>query len=55
MAVVDDSRCDFLPRFIDAQRAFHDGDSAPNNALWTDTDPVTLFAAGDCAKAGPIA
>ena len=44
MAVVEDFHRDFLPRFIDAQHAFHDGDPAPNNALWTDSDPVTLFA-----------
>ena len=52
MAVVEDFHHDFLPRFIDAQRAFHDGDSAPNNALWTDTDPVTLFAARGLCEHG---
>ena len=52
MAVVEDFHSDFLPRFIDAQRAFHDGDSTPNNALWTETDPVTLFAARGSCESG---
>ena len=34
----------FLPRFIDAQRAFHEGDPEPNIALWSTADHVTLFA-----------
>ena len=39
----------FLPRFIEAQSAFHDGNAEPNIALWSATDPVTLFAArGRC-------
>jgi hypothetical protein len=45
MGDVKDFHRDFLPRFIDAQRAFHDGDPEPNNALWSTTDPVSLFAA----------
>lgn len=45
MGDVDDFHRDFLPRFIDAQRAFHDGDPEPNNTLWSTTEPVSLFAA----------
>jgi ketosteroid isomerase-like protein len=45
MGDVEDFQRDFLPRFIDAQRAFHDGDAEPNNTLWSTTDPVSLFAA----------
>ena len=52
MVVVEDFHRDFLPRFIDAQRAFHDGDPAPNNALWTDAPPVTLFAARGLCESG---
>lgn len=52
MGLLEDFHHDFLPRFIDAQIAFHDGDAAPNNALWTDTDPVTLFAARGLCKSG---
>ena len=44
MTEPEDFYRDFLPRFIDAQRAFHDGDPAPNLALWSIEDPVTLFA-----------
>jgi ketosteroid isomerase-like protein len=52
MAELEDFHHDFLPRFIDAQRAFHDGDAAPNNDLWTDIDPVTLFAARGLCESG---
>ena len=43
---------DFLPRFIEAQRAFHDGDPEPNLALWSTEDPVTLFAARGLVDSG---
>jgi ketosteroid isomerase-like protein len=52
MGLFEDFHHDFLPRFIDAQVAFHDGDAAPSNALWTDTDPVTLFAARGVCESG---
>ena len=45
MGDVEDFHRDFLPRFIEAQRSYHDGDPEPNNALWSTTDPVSLFAA----------
>lgn len=44
MAEPEDFYRDFLPRFIEAQRDFHNGDPEPNMALWSTTDPVTLFA-----------
>ena len=43
---------EFLPRFIEAQRAFHAGDPEPNRALWSTTDPTTLFAARGQVKSG---
>jgi ketosteroid isomerase-like protein len=52
MADLEDFHRDFLPRFIDAQRAFHDGDPRPNIALWSTADPVTLFAARGLFHAG---
>ncbi|HEX6149636.1 nuclear transport factor 2 family protein [Nocardioides sp.] len=52
MAELEDFHHDFLPRFIDAQRAFHVGDSAPNNRLWTATAPVTLLAARGLCEIG---
>ena len=52
MASLEDFHHQFLPRFIDAQRAFHDGDAAPNNALWTRDDPMTLFAARGLCESG---
>ena len=44
MSEPEDFHRDFLPRFIDAQRAFHGGDPEPNIALWSTADHVTLFA-----------
>ena len=44
MVEPEDFHRDFLPRFIEAQRAFHNRDAEPNIALWSTTDPVTLFA-----------
>jgi hypothetical protein len=41
MAEPEEFYRDFLPRFIDAQRAFHDGDPEPNLALWSTAAPVT--------------
>lgn len=52
MTETEDFHRDFLPRFIDAQRAFHAGDATPNDALWTSTDPVTLFAARGLCESG---
>jgi ketosteroid isomerase-like protein len=52
MAEPEDFYSDFLPRFIDAQRAFHDGDPEPNLALWSTEDPVTLFAARGLVDSG---
>jgi hypothetical protein len=42
MGDLEDFHRDFLPRFIDAQRAFQNGDPEPNVALWSTADPVTL-------------
>jgi ketosteroid isomerase-like protein len=44
MPDAEDFEQSFLPRFIDSLRAFHDGDPEPHIALWSTTDPVTLFA-----------
>ena len=52
MATHEDFHQDFLPRFIDAQRAFHAGDPEPNIALWSTTEPVTLFAVRGKRKRG---
>lgn len=52
MVEPEDFRRDFLPRFIEAQRAFHDGDPEPNLALWSTEDPVTLFAARGLVDSG---
>lgn len=48
----EDFHRDFLPRFIAAQAKFHQGDPEPNIALWTATEPVTLFAARGICNIG---
>src|SRR3954447_22366331 len=52
MAEIEDFHRDFLPRFIEAQRAFHDGSPEPNIALWSTRDPVTLFAVRGMCESG---
>lgn len=54
VAKADDFHQDFLPRFIDAQRAFHAGDPETNIALWSRTAPVTLFAVRGKRKRGTV-
>ena len=34
-----------LPRLIAADTALHNGDAAPRKALWSTTEPLTLFGA----------
>lgn len=34
-----------LPGLLEADTAFHDGDSSARSALWSQKDPVTLFGA----------
>ena len=34
-----------LPGYFAAERAMHDGDAEPRKALWSRTDPLTLFGA----------
>ncbi len=55
MPEAEDFHREFLPRFIEAQRAFHDGDPEPNIALWSSTDPVTLFAVRGLRESGDAA
>jgi len=43
---------DFLPRFIEAQRAFHTGDPDPNIALWVSADPISIFAVSGRRRSG---
>jgi ketosteroid isomerase-like protein len=45
MTEVDDFLQSVLPKLIDAETALHDGDAAPRIALWSRTEPVTLFGA----------
>ena len=41
----DDFRTEVLPRMVEEASGIHDGDAAPRRALWSHTDPVTLFGA----------
>ena len=41
----EDFLASVLPRLTAADTALHNGDAAPRKALWSTTDPVTLFGA----------
>jgi ketosteroid isomerase-like protein len=47
-----------MPRLHQAEVALHDGDAAPRIAMWSRTDPVTLFGAAwsgaGWAEIGPL-
>lgn len=43
---------DVLPRQEAAMRALLDGDNGPCSALWSPTEPVTLFGAGNPTRSG---
>lgn len=45
MAEVDEFLADVMPRLHAAEMALHRGDARPRGALWSHTDPVTLFGA----------
>jgi ketosteroid isomerase-like protein len=49
MSEVDDFLDAMLPRQMVAEKALHQGDSAPRSLTWSPNDPVTLFGAwGPC-------
>jgi ketosteroid isomerase-like protein len=47
-----------MPRLNQAEIALHNGDAAPRIAMWSRTDPVTVFgaalSAGGWAEIGPL-
>jgi ketosteroid isomerase-like protein len=47
-----------MPQLNEAETALHNGDAAPRIALWSRTDPLTLFGAalsgGGWAEIGPV-
>lgn len=45
MTELDDFLATTLPRQIEAEIAFHNGDLAPRMQLWSRIDPVTVFGA----------
>jgi ketosteroid isomerase-like protein len=52
MTELDDFLAATLARQVEAEQALHNGDPAPRLAMWSTTDPVTLFGAGT-TKSGP--
>jgi ketosteroid isomerase-like protein len=42
---LDDFLSATIPRQLNAERALHDGDAAPRMAMWSRTEPITLFGA----------
>ena len=45
MTETDEFVATVLPGYLAAERALHDGDPEPRKALWSRTDPLTLFGA----------
>ena len=45
MSETEDFLASVLPRLTAADTALHNGDAAARKALWSTTDPVTLFGA----------
>ena len=45
MTETEEFLASMLPRLRAADTALHDGDAGPRKALWSTTDPVTLFGA----------
>ncbi|MEV4315342.1 nuclear transport factor 2 family protein [Actinocrispum sp. NPDC049592] len=43
---------EMLPKQLAAERAIHGGDAGPRKALWSHTDPVSLFGAAIPARTG---
>jgi ketosteroid isomerase-like protein len=41
----EDFLAEMMPKQVAAERAIHNGDVAPRLAIWSRTDPVTLFGA----------
>ena len=45
MSNVDDFVAEIHPRLVEELQALHNGDLGPRLAMWSTTDPVTLFGA----------
>ena len=45
MTETDEFVATVLPGYLAAERALHEGDPEPRKALWSRTDPLTLFGA----------
>ena len=45
MSETEEFLASVLPRLLAADTALHNGDAAPRKALWSTTEPVTLFGA----------
>lgn len=52
MSELDDFLSGFLARQIEAEEAIHNGNPEPRMALWSTSEPVTLFGARGPNKSG---
>jgi ketosteroid isomerase-like protein len=52
MTELDDFLTGFITRQIDAEHTLHNGDPEPRMALWSRSDPVTLFGAAGPNRSG---
>src|SRR5262245_20363559 len=46
MGATEDFLAAAMPGYHEAETALHSGDAAPRKAMWSRTEPVTLFGAG---------
>lgn len=53
MSDVDDFVSEIHPRLVAELQALHNGDPQPRLAIWSNTDPVTLFGAARSASGWP--
>jgi ketosteroid isomerase-like protein len=52
MAATEDFLAATMPRLIDTEIALHNGDAGPRSAMWSRTEPLTLFGAADVLARG---
>ena len=45
MSEIDNFLGETMPRLVETERALHNGDAEPRLAMWSHSDPVTLFGA----------
>ncbi len=52
MAATEDFLAATMPRLVDAEIALHNGDAGPRSAMWSRSEPLTLFGAAEVSARG---